>query len=82
MSRQSTTNATRRLRTSKEQLQEWKRENERSEEGHAFIERGEWDRRLQEREAKRTCADILDGFEDAYGIWRKRLCEGLGVASA
>lgn len=82
MSRQFTTNATRRLRTSKEQLQEWKRENEHSEEGRAFIERGDWDRRLREREAKRQCADVVEGFEDVCGQWRKRLCEGLGVASA
>jgi hypothetical protein len=82
MSRQATANATRRLRTSKEQVHEWKLENERMEEGHAFIERGDWDRRLREREAKRACSDVMDGFEEACGLWRKRLCEGLGVASA
>ncbi|KAF1834513.1 hypothetical protein BDW02DRAFT_498125 [Decorospora gaudefroyi] len=82
MSRQITTNATRRLKVSKEQLQDWKRENEKTSEGHEYIEHGDWDRRLKEREAKRACADVLDGFEDICGQWRKRLCEGLGVASA
>ncbi|KAF1913598.1 hypothetical protein BDU57DRAFT_456416 [Ampelomyces quisqualis] len=82
MSRQTTTNAARRLRTSKEQLHEWKRENEKTEEGRSYIERGEWDRRLKEREAKRACASVVEGFEDVCGMWRKRLCEGLGVASA
>ncbi|KAH7405809.1 hypothetical protein DE146DRAFT_608753 [Phaeosphaeria sp. MPI-PUGE-AT-0046c] len=82
MSRQTTTNATRRLRTSKEQLHEWKRENEKTEEGRTYIERGDWDRRLKEREAKRACANVVEGFEDICGMWRKRLCEGLGVASA
>lgn len=82
MSRQTTANATRRLRTSKEQLIEWKRDNDKTEEGRAYIERGDWDRRLREREAKRACANVLEGFEDVCGTWRKRLCEGLGVASA
>jgi hypothetical protein len=82
MSRQTTTNAARRLRTSKEQLHEWKRENEKNEEGRMYIERGDWDRKLKEREAKRECAGVVEGFEDVCGMWRKRLCEGLGVASA
>lgn len=82
MSRQTTTNAARRLRTSKEQLHEWKRESERTTEGREFIERGDWDRRLREREAKRACGEVMEGFEEACGLWRKRLCEGLGVASA
>ncbi|KAF2856936.1 hypothetical protein T440DRAFT_485009 [Plenodomus tracheiphilus IPT5] len=82
MSRQITTNATRRLKVSKEQLQDWKRENEKTQEGQDYIEQGDWDRRLREREAKRTCDNVLDGFEDVCGQWRKRLCEGLGVASA
>ncbi|CAN9297973.1 unnamed protein product [Alternaria alternata] len=81
MSRQTTANAARRLKVSKEQLQDWKRDNEKTQEGQEYIERGDWDRRLKEREAKRACANVLDGFEDVCGQWRKRLCEGLGVAS-
>ncbi|KAI8937698.1 hypothetical protein NX059_005399 [Plenodomus lindquistii] len=82
MSRQITSNATRRLKVSKEQLQDWKRENAKTQEGQDYIEHGDWDRRLREREAKRACDEVLDGFEDVCGQWRKRLCEGLGVASA
>ena len=82
MSRQTTTNAARRLRTSKEQLHDWKRETERTAEGREFIEQGDWDRRLREREAKRACGEVMEGFEEACTLWRKRLCEGLGVASA
>jgi hypothetical protein len=82
MSRQTTMNATRRLKVSKEQLQDWKRENEKMKEGQDYIDDGDWDRRLKEREAKRACASVIDGFEDVCGQWRKRLCEGLGVASA
>ncbi|KAF3049167.1 hypothetical protein E8E11_008392 [Didymella keratinophila] len=48
MSRQTTTNAARRLRTSKEQVLDWKREQDRTAEGREFIERGDWDRRLRD----------------------------------
>ncbi|KAA8615095.1 hypothetical protein PtrSN002B_008259 [Pyrenophora tritici-repentis] len=82
MSRQTTATATRRLKVSTEQLQDWKRESDKTKEGQDYIEHGDWDRRLKEREAKRACASVLDGFEDVCGKWRKRLCEGLGVASA
>ncbi|EUC40583.1 hypothetical protein COCMIDRAFT_108404 [Bipolaris oryzae ATCC 44560] len=81
MSRQTTMNATRRLKVSKEQLQDWKRDNERTKEAQEYIEHGDWDRRLKEREAKRACADVLDGFEDVCGQWRKRLCDGLGATT-
>jgi hypothetical protein len=63
-------------------LHEWKRENEKTEEGRTYIERGDWDRKLKEREAKIACASVVEGFEDVCGMWRKRLCEDLGVASA
>jgi hypothetical protein len=82
MSKQDTVKATRSLKVSKEQLLDWKRENEKTKEGQEYIEHGDWDRRLKEREVKRACANVLDGFEDVCGQWRKRLCEGLGVASA
>jgi uncharacterized membrane-anchored protein YhcB (DUF1043 family) len=82
MSRQAQANAARRLKSSKEQLGEWKREQEMRERGMAWVENGEWDKRLREREAKRECGSVVDGFEEVCGMWRKRLCEGLGVASA
>jgi hypothetical protein len=82
MSQQDIAMAARRLKVSKEQLLDWKRENEKAKEGQEYIEHGDWDRRLKEREAKRACANVLDGFEDVCGQWRKRLCGDLGVASA
>jgi hypothetical protein len=82
MSRQTTTNATRRLRTSKEQLHEWKRENEKTEEGRTYIERGDWDRKLREREAKRACANVVEALKTSVDsgergsvkvwVWRVR----------
>ncbi|KAF2476215.1 uncharacterized protein BDR25DRAFT_209699 [Lindgomyces ingoldianus] len=79
MSRQANGNAARRLKSAKDQLGEWKRETELREQGVRWIERGDWDRRLKEREAKGACGSVVDGFEEVCGMWRKRLCEGLGV---
>ncbi|KAF2868023.1 hypothetical protein BDV95DRAFT_501888 [Massariosphaeria phaeospora] len=82
MGRQVTTNATRRLRNSKDQLAEWKRDTELSDQGTRWIEKGDWDRRLREREAQKECKSVLQGFEQMFGMYREKLCEGLGVASA
>lgn len=82
MSRQANGNAARRLKSAKEQLAEWKKEADLKEQGVRWIEKGDWERRLKEREAKRACGSVVDGFEEVCGMWRKRLCEGLGVASA
>ena len=82
MSRQAHNDAARRLRVAKDQASDWRKESELREEGIRFIDRGEWDRRLSEREATRACSAVVDGFEEVCGMWRKRLCEGLGVASA
>ncbi|ORY08699.1 hypothetical protein BCR34DRAFT_626097 [Clohesyomyces aquaticus] len=82
MSRQAHGNAARRLKSAKDHLGEWKREAELREQGTRWIERGDWDRRLKEREAKRACGNVVDGFEEVCGMWRKRLCEGLGVEVA
>jgi hypothetical protein len=82
MSRQSTVIAARRLRGAKEQLAEWKREADLREQGVRWIEKGDWDRRLGEREAASACGSVVDGFEEVCGMWRKRLCDDLGVASA
>jgi hypothetical protein len=82
MSRKGANDAARRLRASKELVADWKKDAELKEQGLRYIEKGDWDRRLKEREAKRACSSVVDGFEEMCGMWRKRLCEGLGVASA
>ena len=82
MSRQTTSIASRRLKTAKEQVSEWKKESDLKEQGVRWIEKGEWDRRLREREAERSCASVVNGFEEVCDQWRKRLYEGAGVASA
>ncbi|KAL5444534.1 hypothetical protein PMIN05_003221 [Paraphaeosphaeria minitans] len=81
MSRQKANEANRKLRSSKDQLAEWKKDVDLREMGTAYIDNGDWDRRLREREAGAACGDVVNGFEEMCGMWRKKLCEGLGVAS-
>ncbi|EER43315.1 conserved hypothetical protein [Histoplasma capsulatum H143] len=80
-SRQLTSAAARRLKSVRELVAEMRREEERREEGTRWIEKGEWDRRLQQREAGRVCGDVVSGFEAVCGEWRARLF-GPEVAAA
>jgi hypothetical protein len=82
MSRQAHNDASRRLRVAKEQVADWKKDAELREEGVRYLEKGDWERRLGEREAGAACRGVVEGFEEVCGKWRERLCEGLGVASA
>lgn len=79
MSRHTQATAQRRLRSVREALAEWRRESEAKEEGERYIEKGEWNRKLQERESKKVCEGVVSGFEKECDGWRKRLVEGLGA---
>ncbi|KAF3484190.1 uncharacterized protein GIQ15_03514 [Arthroderma uncinatum] len=72
-SRQLTSAASRRLKSVRELVSEIRRDEEARKEGTAWIEQGEWDRRLGEREAGRVCGDVVSGFEAVCGEWRDRL---------
>ena len=74
MSRQKALEASRKLRSSKEQLAEWKKDTEIREMGVRYIEEGDWDRRLREREVGGECEEVVRGFEEEFGRWRERLC--------
>lgn len=78
-SRQLTSTASRRLRSARELVAEIRREDEDCEEGHRWIESGEWDRKLREREAGRVCGEVVSGFEAVCGEWRRKL---FGTSSA
>ncbi|KAI9858978.1 MAG: hypothetical protein M1824_003979 [Vezdaea acicularis] len=80
MSRQTTNTASRRLKAATELVREIRRESDEREEGVRWIERGDWSRRLQERECKAVCGDVVDGFEEVCAVWRERLVAGLGAA--
>jgi hypothetical protein len=72
-SRQLTSTASRRLRSARELVAELRREEEDREEGHRWIEKGQWDRRLRDREAGRVCGEVVSGFEAVCGEWRIKL---------
>jgi len=76
MNRETTTVAARRLKAVKDVLAEWKREDSEKEEGVRWIERGNWDRRLRERQCARECREVVEGFEKVCGGWRERLVAG------
>ncbi|KAI0472176.1 hypothetical protein GGR56DRAFT_110803 [Xylariaceae sp. FL0804] len=73
MSRQTTTTATRRLRTAKDMVADMKREDELREEGERWLSRGNWGERLQRRECAGVCRDVVGGFEEVCNDWRARL---------
>ncbi|PLB45083.1 hypothetical protein P170DRAFT_416002 [Aspergillus steynii IBT 23096] len=81
-SRQLTSTASRRLRSARELVAELRREEEGREEGTRWIERGDWDRRLKDREAGRECGDVVSGFEAICGEWRERLFGAAGAEVA
>ncbi|KAJ5719060.1 hypothetical protein N7493_007515 [Penicillium malachiteum] len=78
-SRQLTSTASRRLRSARELVAELRREEESLEEGSRWIERGDWDRKLKDREAGKECGDVVSGFEAVCGEWREKL---FGAAAA
>ncbi|KAK0375916.1 hypothetical protein CLIM01_06708 [Colletotrichum limetticola] len=82
MSRQTTTTATRRLKSAKELVAEIKREEELRDEGERWINRGNWSERLANRECAGVCGDVVGGFEEVCNSWRARLLEQAGAAQA
>ncbi|KAI8713266.1 hypothetical protein NCS52_01270400 [Fusarium sp. LHS14.1] len=73
MSRQTTTTATRRLRSVKEIVAEMRREEELREEGERWLTRGNWGERLEKRECAGVCGEVIGGFEEVCNGWRERL---------
>lgn len=72
-SRQLTSTASRRLKSVRGLVAEIRREEEDRDEGVMFIEKGQWDKRLSQREAGTACRDVVSGFEAVCGEWRNRL---------
>ncbi|KAH8652452.1 hypothetical protein BX600DRAFT_94894 [Xylariales sp. PMI_506] len=73
MSRQTTTTATRRLKSAKDMVAEMKREDQLKEEGERWLARGNWSERLEKRECASVCRDVVGGFEEVCNGWRARL---------
>jgi hypothetical protein len=73
MSRQTTSMATRRLKSARELVAEMKAEEELREEGERWLTRGNWGERLRRRECAHVCHDVVGGFEKVCDGWRARL---------
>lgn len=73
MTRQTTTTATRRLRSARELVADMKKEEEEREEGVSWLKQGRWAERLEGRECARVCGDVVGGFEEVCNGWRARL---------
>jgi hypothetical protein len=82
MSRQTTTTATRRLKSAKELVAELKREEELREEGERWLTRGNWGERLRDRECAHVCGEVVGGFEEVCNSWRARLLASAEGAQA
>lgn len=82
MARQTTTTATRRLRSAKELVAEMRRDEELREEGERWLERGNWDERLRRRECAHVCGEVVGGFEEVCNGWRERLLAQAEAAQA
>ncbi|TVY91658.1 hypothetical protein LAWI1_G003799 [Lachnellula willkommii] len=82
MSRQTTTTATRRLRSARELVAEMRKEEDLREEGELWLKKGNWSERLGARECAGVCGDVVGGFEEVCNDWRARLvaqAEAVGV---
>ena len=73
MTRQTTTLATRRLRTAREVAGTMKQEIDKAEEGERWLEVGSWALKLRRREAARVCREVVEGFDEVLKGHRKRL---------
>lgn len=72
-SRQATLSASRRLKSARDFVQEYQQEVAAGEEGIRYLEKGDWDRRIRQREAQNMCGDVVAGFETMCNGWRDRL---------
>lgn len=82
MSRQTTTTATRRLKSARELVAEIRRDEELREEGERWLSKGNWGERLERRECASVCGEIVGGFEEVCDGWRTRLATAEGATQA
>lgn len=82
MSRQTTTTATRRLKSARELVAEMRKEEDAREEGERWLTRHNWSERLRTRECAGVCGDVVGGFEEVCNGWRERLVAQAEAVSA
>ncbi|KAL8722902.1 MAG: hypothetical protein Q9225_000672 [Loekoesia sp. 1 TL-2023] len=82
MLRQTTSLASRKLKAAKDIVDELRREAELREEGTRWVEKGNWDTRLSNRECGAICGDVVDGFRNVCERWEESIRENtLGDAA-
>ncbi|KAL8656128.1 MAG: hypothetical protein Q9210_000454 [Variospora velana] len=69
MLRQTTSLASRKLKAAKDVLDDLKKEADVREEGMRWVEKGNWDAKLGNRECATICGDVVSGFRDACQKW-------------
>ena len=72
-SKVTSTAAGRRLKSVRNLVTEIRMEEEMRTTGVRWIEEGDWDRRLRNREVGSSCRDVVKGFEQTCEAWRERL---------
>lgn len=73
MLRQTTTTATRRLKSAKELVAEMRRDEELKQQGERWLDQENWGERLSKRECAGVCREVIGGFEEVCNDWRERL---------
>ncbi|KAL9604851.1 MAG: hypothetical protein Q9219_000299 [cf. Caloplaca sp. 3 TL-2023] len=73
MLRQSTSLASRKLKATKDIMDELKREADLRDQGIRWVERGNWNARLSGRECKAICGDVVAGFRDVCDSWEETI---------
>ncbi|KAL8934382.1 MAG: hypothetical protein Q9211_005255 [Gyalolechia sp. 1 TL-2023] len=73
MLRQTTSLASRKLRAAKDTVEDFRRESQMRDEGIRWVEKGNWDTRLSNRECGAICEDVVDGFKNACETWEEAI---------
>lgn len=68
--------ASRKLRSARELVEEVRREQREVEEAVKWLEAGRWEEKLRKRECKFECERVVGGFEEVCQGWRERLVAG------
>lgn len=73
MIRQTTSFASRRLKAAKDAVEELRTEARVREEGIRWVEGGNWDQRLRNRECGNMCEDVVGGFREVCEWWEQSI---------
>ncbi|KAI4238078.1 MAG: hypothetical protein LQ349_001370 [Xanthoria aureola] len=73
MIRQTTSFASRRLKAAKDAVEELRTEARVREEGIRWVEGGNWDQRLRNRECGNICEDVVGGFREVCEWWEQSI---------